>query len=219
MEARDKQLPRLNTFYQDYLYKHNVRSFIEQVMEYYNEASLIRLTGATCVETRRAAAQALGFIGTYQANEALGRLLKDRNRNVRLIAEGSLKSVWSRDGSESQRRELYSIMRLIATQQFGAAMNRANALLNEYPLYVEARNQRAIALFALERFEKSIEDSRVVLDLNPFHFGAAIGMGHAYLQLEDYPQAIECFQQALFINPNLESIRRHLEQLTQSWML
>ena len=192
--------------------------FIDQITEHYNESSLIRLTGAMCVETRRAAAAALGFVGTYQANEALGRLLKDRDRNVRLISEGSLKSVWSRDGSESQRRQLYGIMRHIAAQQFGTALNRANVLLNEYPLYVEARNQRAIALFALKRFEKSIEDSRIALDLNPFHFGAAIGMAHAYMQLQDHQQAIECFQRALFINPNLESVRIHLEQLTQSWM-
>jgi len=218
MDSSDRQLPRLTAFYLDYIEEHDVRLFVEQATEYYNESSLVRLTGSVCVETRRAAAFALGFVGTYQANEALGRLLKDRDRNVRLIAEGSLKSVWSRDGSESQRQELYAVMHLIAAQQFGAAVNRANVLLNEYPLYVEARNQRAIALFALKKFEQSIEDSRVVLDLNPYHFGAAIVMGHAYLQLQDSQRAIECFQQALAINPNLENIRRHLGEITQSWM-
>ena len=187
-------------------------------MESYDESTLIRLTGAVCVETRRAAALTIGFVGTYQANAALGRLLKDRDRSVRLIAESSLKSVWSRDGSEEQRQKLYAVMRLIAAQQFGLAVSRANILLDEFPLYVEARNQRSIALFALEKFEEAIEDSRIVLNLNPYHFGAAIGMGHAYYQLQDKSAAIECFQQALSINPNLEGIRRRLEQLTQNWM-
>jgi tetratricopeptide (TPR) repeat protein len=219
MDSHSKQQPRLTTLYFDYLQQHNVRSFIEQAMKYYNESSLIRLTEAVCVETRRAAALTLGFVGTYQANDSLGHLLKDRDRTVRLLAEGSLKSVWSRDGSEEQRQGLYTVMRLIALQNFGEAVNLANILLDEYPFYVEARNQRAIALFALKKFEDSIEDSRMVLDLNPFHFGAAIGMGHAYLQLRNKPEAIECFQRALAINPNLEAVRRHLERLTQSWMI
>jgi len=219
MDSFDKQQPLLTTLYQEYVRTHDTRSYIEQVKEYYNEASLMRLTGAVCVETRRGAALALGFIGTYQANNALGCLLKDRDRSVRLIAEGSLKSVWSRDGSEGQRQELHAVMRLIAEQRFGEAVRRVNILLDEYPFYVEARNQRAIALFALQQFEDSIEDSRIVLELNPYHFGAAIGMGHAYLQLRNKPEAIECFHQALAINPNLETIRRHLERITQSWMI
>ena len=218
MDSLDRQQPRLTTLYRVYLKRHDTRSFIDQVMKCYDESTLIRLTGSACVETRRAAALVIGFIGTYQANASLGRLLQDRDRSVRLIAESSLKSVWSRDGSEEQRQELYTVMRLIAAQQFGEAVSRANILLDEFPLYAEARNQRAIALFALKKFEEAIEDSRIVLDLNPYHFGAAIGMGHAYIQLQDKFAAIDCFQQALSINPNLESIRRHMERLTQSWM-
>jgi len=216
MDSQDKRPPLLTTFYCAYLQKHDARLFIDQVMRHYQESSLIRLTGAMCTETRRAAALALGFIGTYQANAALGRLLKDRDRSVRLIAEGSLKSVWSREGSEGQRQELYAVMRLIGARRFGEAVCRANILLDEFPLYIEARNLRAIALFALRNFEESLEDSRIVLDLNPFHFGAAINQGHAYMQLGESQKAIESFQLALAINPNLVPIRRHLEQLTES---
>jgi len=218
MDSSDRQQPRLTAFYHAYLKKHDTRSYINKVMQYYDESTLIRLTQADCQETRRAAALTLGFLGTYQANDSLGCLLKDRDRTVRLIAENSLKAVWSRDGSEEQRQELYAVMRLIATQNFGEAVSRANILLDDFPHYVEARNQRAIALFALKQFEESIEDSRTVVDLNPYHFGAMIGMGHAHLQLQDQWSAIECFQQALAVNPNLESIRRHLDRLMQSWM-
>ena len=218
MDSLKRQQPRLTTLYLMYLQTHDTRSFIKHVAEDYDESTLIRLTGSACVDTRRATTLALGFVGTYQANVALGRLLKDRDRSVRLIAESSLKSVWSRDGSEEQRQELYAVMRLIAAQQFGVAVSRANVLLDEFPLYVEARNQRSIALFALKKFEESIEDSRIVLDLNPYHFGAAIGMGHAYIELRDKQEAIECFRRALSINPNLDSVRRHLDRLTQSWM-
>ncbi|MDR0328274.1 MAG: tetratricopeptide repeat protein [Planctomycetaceae bacterium] len=207
----------MTTLYLAYLQKHDTRSFIDQVVQHYDESTVIRLTKASCTETRRAAALALGMMGTYQANVPLGRLLKDPDRTVRLIAETSVKAVWSREGSEEQRQQLYNVMRLIAAQNFGEAVSQANVLLDESPLYAEARNQRAIALFALKKFEESIEDSRLVLELNPYHFGAAIGMGHAYSYLQDQASAIECFQQALAINPNLESVRRHLNSLTQSW--
>jgi len=218
MDSLDNPLPRLTTLYFAYLQRHDTRSFIHHVTQWYDESTLTRLTESVCVHTRRAAALTLGFIGTYQANDSLGLLLKDHDRSVRLIAEGSLKMVWSRDGTEEQREKLYMVMRLIGEHHFGEAVNKANILLDECPRYVEARNQRAIALFALKKFAESIEDCRAVLDLNPYHFGAAIGMGHAYLQLRDQSSAIECFQQALSINPNLESVRRHLERLIQSWM-
>ena len=219
MDAFDKQQSLLTTLYQAYAQTHDARLFIDSVKKRYNEASLIRLTGAICAETRRGAVAALGFVGTYKANSILGCLLKDRDRNVRLLAEGSLKSMWSREGSEDQRRELYVVMRLIAEHHFGEAVSHVNILLDNFPFYIEARNQRAIALFALRQFEASIEDSRIVLDLNPYHFGAAVGMGHAYLQLRNTPAAIECFQQALVINPNLANVRRHLERITQSWTI
>ncbi|MDR0609181.1 MAG: tetratricopeptide repeat protein [Planctomycetaceae bacterium] len=213
MDSINMIKPRLTSFYLDYLQHHDASLLIEQTGQYYTQPTLMRLTTSKQAETRRAAALILGFVGTYQANHALGKLLNDEDRSVRLLAENSLKNIWPRDGSEQQRQNLYEIMRHISVQHFDEAVRCANILLEEFPLFAEARNQRAIALFALGSFKDSIEDSALVLDLNPYHFGAAIGMGHAYLQLKNREQAIVCFQQALHINPNLESVRRHLERI------
>jgi tetratricopeptide (TPR) repeat protein len=205
--------PRLTSFYRSYLAHHRTREYVDLTARYYNEASLCRLTCAENTETRRAAVTALGFLGTYQSNGVLGKRLKDSDRSVRLLAEGSIKSVWMRDGNAEQRRELYNILNLIGTMHYGEAVRCANNLLDMYPFLVEARNQRAIALFAVKDFENSIADNEIVLDLNPYHFGAAVGMGHAYLQLNNKELAIACFQQALGINPNLENLRHRLEVL------
>ena len=207
---------RLTTLYFVYLQQYYARTFINETTRHYNEYSLICLTGSMYIKTRRAAAQVPGFAGTYQTNDVLECLLQDHDQSVRLITENRLKLVWSRGGSEKQRQELYVVMCLIVTHECGEAVNNANVLLDEFPLYVESRNQRAIALFALKKFEKSIEDSRIVMDLNPYHFGTVIGKGHAHLQFYDKSQAIECFQHALHVNPNLETIHRHVECLTQS---
>ncbi|MGL6196206.1 MAG: hypothetical protein ACRC2T_15425, partial [Thermoguttaceae bacterium] len=51
------------------------------------------------------------------------------------------------------------------------------------------------------------------LELNPFHFGAAIGMGHAFMQIRDSNAALECFDIAVKINPNLMHIRKLMEKI------
>ncbi|MGL4594362.1 MAG: hypothetical protein ACRCUY_06495 [Thermoguttaceae bacterium] len=207
------KLPRLTTFYIDYLDHHDISRLIEEVSTCYALGTILRLSGSQDVDTRRAVAMILGFVGTYQANDTLGGFLHDSDRSVRLLAETSIKMVWPRDGSDEARETLCQIMRLIAKHDFQEAVRIANNLLEEFPLFAEARNQRAIALFALKQFEDALEDSAIVLDLNPFHFGAAIGMGHAYLQLHNPELATMSFQHALRINPNLETVRRHLDRI------
>lgn len=209
------ETPRLASFYLEYLQGHDTNRLIEQVKRCYTQAALLRLCSSMQVDARRAAAHVLGLVGDYEANDQLGRLLGDHDRSVCLLAENSIKNIWPRFGSESQRHELRNVMRLIAEGQYDEAVRVSNILLEEAPLYAEARNQRAIALFALGNFQDAIEDSAIVLDLNGYHFGAAIGMGHAYLQLESRELAIASFQQALRINPNLESVRKHLARIEQ----
>ena len=215
MDTHSAEIPRLTSFYFEYLQNHDTGRLIDRTAKIYALPTILRLAESSRPETRRAAALVLGLVGTYRANSVLGRLLSDPDRSVRLLAENSIKNVWPRDGSEEQRHTLTEIMRLIGQQDFEEAVRLANNLLDEYPLFVEVRNQRAIALFALGEFQDSIEDSAIVLDLNPYHFGAAIGMGHAYLQLGNKELAVFSFQHALRINPNLETVRRHLEQIKQ----
>ncbi len=215
MDTIPPTAPLLTTFYLDYLQNHDTGQLIERTAKHYTLPTIMRLAEASRLETRRAVALVLGLVGTYRANAALGRLLRDPDRSVRLLAENSIKAIWPRDGSEEQRHTLAEIMRSISLQDFNEAVRLANNLLEECPLFVEARNQRSIALFALGEFQDSIEDSAIVLDLNPYHFGAAIGMAHAYLQLGHRELAVMSFQHALRINPNLETVRRHLDRIKQ----
>ena len=216
MDSDTLIVSRLASFYLGYLKNHDMTTFVDQVGRYYSQATLVRLASSHQVDTRRAVALILGFVGTYEVNPILGTLLHDPDRSVRLLAEGSIKSVWPRYGIDEHRQQLREVMRLIGDQQFTDAVRSANNLLDEDPLFAEARNQRAIALFALGEYQDALEDGEIVLDLNPYHFGAAIGMGHAYLQLDERDSAVVCFQHALQINPSLESIRRHLERIGQS---
>jgi len=192
---------------------HNLGAFVEQVQRQYADTTLIRLAFARSVETRRAAALALGFVGSEAANPVLGRLLHDPDRIVRLLAENSLKNLWPRLAPPSFREQLRSVMRLILLQDFGNAVSAANILVESAHAYAEARNQRAIALFGLELYEQAICDCNETLELNPFHFGAAVASGHCFLELGDVSAAIEAFGTALDINPNLEIVRKQILRL------
>jgi tetratricopeptide (TPR) repeat protein len=48
---------------------------------------------------------------------------------------------------------------------------------------------------------------------NPYHFGALSGYGLIYLQLDQPAKALEYFERALAVNPNLESTRLTIEML------
>ncbi len=204
---------RLETLYREYVERHDTSAFLSEVGRYYTQATLLRLAFSVSVEVRRAVVLALGFLGDYEANATFGRLLKDDDRSVRLLAENGIKNVWSRGGNERQRRALRRVMRSIAVGNFDEAVRLANILLEEAPRYAEARNQRAIALFGLKQYEEAIEDSAQVLEINPFHFGACVGIGHAYLQLDEPFLAICAFHHALKLNPNLELARLQIARI------
>ena len=57
-----------------------------------------------------------------------------------------------------------------------------NRLIDDYPGYAEAWNQRATMYYMVGNFEASIADCEKVLELEPRHFGALSGRAMMYLQ-------------------------------------
>jgi tetratricopeptide (TPR) repeat protein len=52
-----------------------------------------------------------------------------------------------------------------------------------------------------------------VLKLNPYHFGAAAGMGRCYMEIGKHRAALKAFRAALRINPGLEGIEETIRAL------
>ena len=92
-------------------------------------------------------------------------------------------------------------------------MERFTTLIETAPDFAEGYNQRAIAYFLLEEWSQAIRDCKRAISLNPNHFGAFAGMGHVYVRLGKINEAIDAYQQALVINPNLVSIAEALLRL------
>jgi tetratricopeptide (TPR) repeat protein len=208
--------PVLQRFYQRYLEEEVSAAFIKIVAEHYTTATLERLAEYGHRESRRAATLALGFLADFPSNAVLGRRLRDPDRGVRILAENAIRQVWCRDGSDAQRVWLRTIIRLNDSGQAEAALQEAIQLIDQAPYFAEAWNQRAIAQYRLECFSESISDCHRALELNPYHFAAAVGMAHCHLRLDDGHTALACFRRALRLNPGLDRVRAHVAYLKRT---
>lgn len=216
VSQKTNRSPVLHTLYHRYLEDENAAAFVRSVSDRYTVATLERLVAYGPRLSRRAAAMALGFLGNYESNAVLGRAMLDVDRGVRMLAENGIRDLWCRDGSDTQRMRLRVILRFNASRQFDEAVQMATELIDEAPWFAEAWNQRAIAHFHAQRFEESANDCQQTLELNPYHFGAACGMAYCYLEMNDPMAALECFNRALKLNPNMEGVRAQAQFVQRS---
>jgi tetratricopeptide (TPR) repeat protein len=177
---------------------------------------LITILNRCDVLHRRAASLALGFLGDITCQDSLGVALSSSDRRLRLVADDSLRAIWARDASDGQRSTLDKIIRLNECDLFEEAVALCDQLIDDAPRYLEAYNQRALALFHLRDFDRSIDDCRRVLKISRYHYGAWIGMGHCLLENGDVWGALDSFRMALSIYPDLEPVRLQIRNLERS---
>lgn len=216
MSEKKRRTPFVDKLYYEFLQDEDCARFIDRLSQNYLTSTLQRLAGAGRRVTRRASVLALGFLGDFGVNITVGSALHDPDRGVRMLAENSLRSIWSRYGTDAQRKRLGIVNRLNGGFQFEEAIELASDLVAESPEFAEVWNQRAVAFYSLADYYDAIDDCQEVLRLNPFHFGAAAGMGQCYLELDEPVSALECFRLALNIHPDLEGIRAQATSLQRA---
>ncbi len=187
-----------------------VNEFKKQVAARYTEGTLTRLLASRDGRTRRAALLALGLLGTMEANAAVAARLHDDDADLARMAADALWSIWFRGDNPTHSEELHRLVRL---RDRDKALTGLDQLIKRAPTFAEAFNQRAIVLFRLKQFERSIADCERTLQLNPFHFGAQAGMGQCFLQLRKHKAALKAFRNALRINPHLDGIAETIRTL------
>ncbi len=180
-----------------------MRSFRVSIKNNYSEGTLQRLLIHPDSQVRQAAVLGLGLIGTLGSNAALAAILKDEDTYVRRFAHDALWEIWSRGSDPNHCWQLQQAMQL---GDFAQTMAALDDLLVDAPAYAEAYNQRAILLFRRGDYLRSRDDCKVVLKLNPYHFGAAAGLGQCYLKLKKPRAALRYFTQALDLNPALDEL-------------
>jgi len=111
---------------------------------------------------------------------------------------------------------LEKLARLNSSKQHDDALRLATNLIQESPWLAEAWNQRALAHYNRKEFDEAIRDCHQTLELNPYHFPAATGMGKCYLQMRNRVAALEAFRRALRLNPSLDDVRAHIDYLQKT---
>ena len=136
----------------------------------------------------------------YSINQFLEDL-KNPDESVRENATSELWRIWFHAkgmvGFEMIRRAQI----FLEAGEIIQAENLLTQLISDLPDFAEAWNRRAVLYYTIGEYKKAIEDCRIVLKLNPIHFGALHGLGLSYAALGEYRAAIKAFRQALEIQP------------------
>jgi tetratricopeptide (TPR) repeat protein len=164
-------------------------------------------------DAKKVALLALGLVAPSCCIPDLAAQLRDDDCMVNEMAEHALWMVWFRAGTPAANHELARGAQAIGRKDFEHAISHFDCAIAECPSFAEAYNQRAIALYLMERYEESVEHCERAVELMPCHFGALAGMGHCYAHLDRPREAIANYQRALEVNPHLDCIRQTIEEL------
>jgi len=129
------------------------------------------------------------------------------------VAESSLWQVWSRSGDP----QIDALFRLGLEQMregaAPAAIQTFTSIIEKKPEFAEGWNKRATIYYLVGEYDKSLRDCDEVIKRNPQHWGALAGYGQIYLALDKPDLALDYFQRALKVNPNLRSVEAAVAEL------
>jgi tetratricopeptide (TPR) repeat protein len=162
---------------------------------------------------RHAGVQRLGEIGTMPDVRALLATLRDADENTREEAERAIQRIWARSGSAEIDAMLARGVREMSEGNLPRALSTFDEIIRLKPEFAEGWNKRATLYFLIGEYSKSMKDCDEVLKRNPDHYGALAGYGQIFFELKNYQGALDYFQRALNINPNLVVIANTMDKL------
>jgi tetratricopeptide (TPR) repeat protein len=167
------------------------------------------LAGLDDAATEKRAAAVIWFAqnGTPADDKLILPRLSDDDPLVRGLAEQGMWVLWSRSGDDAIDALMATGARQLEARELRAAIVTYSEVVRRKPAFAEGWNKRATAYFLNEELTRSLADCDQVLKRNPYHFGALSGYGHIYFQQKRYEKAIEYWQRALGVNPNLDLAR------------
>jgi tetratricopeptide (TPR) repeat protein len=200
-------------YYETYLRDQDIAAFRLHVSGRYMEGTLARLVDSPNTQARRAAVLALGLYGSFGANAAVARALKDSDPTVRSLADNALWAIWFRADTPENNATLEKVVNLISHQQFDDAAELATKLIDRAPRFAEAYNQRAIARYYTGRFAESAQDCQAVIERNPYHFGALAGLAKCQLRIGQREPAVATLRRASKLQPYNEELKAWITTL------
>jgi tetratricopeptide (TPR) repeat protein len=154
-------------------------------------------------EKRAAAVIWLARNGTAADDKLILPRLGDDDAMVRDLAERGMWMLWSRSGDDATDALMAKGARELEARDLKAAIATYSEVISRSPAFAEGWNKRATGSFLAAYLARSLADCGEVMKRNPYHFGALSGYGQIYFHQKRYDKAIEYWQRALEVNPNL----------------
>jgi tetratricopeptide (TPR) repeat protein len=161
------------------------------------------------------ALELLAKLADMRVMPALVQALRDDDGRVRVAAQNVMWTIWLRSGNDQIDTLMAEGIRLMEAEQYPEAVEVFDQIIARAPKFAEGYNKRATVYYLMLEFEKSIADIHQTLELNPVHFGALSGMGLCYLGLVEPRQALEWFERAVAVNPNMDTIQSYIQQIRE----
>ncbi len=127
--------------------------------------------------------------------------------------EASIWQIWVQSDDEVIGMLMAQGLAAMARRDLRAALGKFDQIVKIAPGFAEGWNKRATVHYLLGDFPGSLHDIARTLSLEPRHFGALSGRGLVLLELEDMKLALESFEAALEVHPNLSGARHNAEAL------
>jgi tetratricopeptide (TPR) repeat protein len=141
----------------------------------------------------------------FTNNEALDRLFAElRNAPDAVAANRIDQQIWFYWMTPEDPVLRGRMGEVLAARRMGDAVEAIlllNRIIEDYPGYAEAWNQRATTYYLVGDFEASIADCAKVLELEPRHFGALSGRATMYLLQGKRALALKDMAAALEVHP------------------
>ena len=166
-------------------------------------------------DVRRSAVRTLMRAGTMADLPRLVQALRDPDHVVRTLAEQALWEIWSRPANQDLARVFETGTHALSQGQWDDAIDAFTRIIERDPAFAEGWNKRATAYYLKGEYTRSLADCDEVMKRNPYHYGALSGYGMIYVQLDQPAKALEYFDKALAINPNMEVVRNTAERLRE----
>jgi tetratricopeptide (TPR) repeat protein len=182
---------------------------------YASRADALDALASKDADQRAEALTWIGNHGTAADGTLLQQRLSDDNPYVRNVAEQAMWLLWSHSGDEAVDALLARGVEQMRGQQLDEAIATFSEVIRMKPDFAEGWNKRATVLFLAGEYRQSLADCDEVMKRNPLHFGALAGYGQIYFQLELYEKAIEYWERALRVNPNMSGIELNIEAARQ----
>jgi tetratricopeptide (TPR) repeat protein len=135
------------------------------------------------------------------------------NKEAARAAEDGIWHLWLQSGSDTVDLLMGWAMKAMEEKDYATALDFLDRVIIMKPDYAEGWNKRATVYFMMDDYAKSIADIGKTLALEPRHFGALSGLGLIMRELGEDKRAIEAYQRALAVDPNLDGVQKALDEL------